>query len=83
MWFTDENGLPNLGGIAWAVIEDGGALRGGVVPPSETPAAARLLGMGTFQGDPGAEAGSWTKLDDGSIALTFSDGNTLTFQYRR
>ena len=23
MWFTDENGFPNLGGIAWAVIEDG------------------------------------------------------------
>ena len=83
MWFTDENGLPNLGGIAWAVIEDGGALRGGVVPPSETPAAARLLGMGTFQGDPGAEAGSWTKRDDGSFVLTFSDGNTLTFQYHR
>ena len=84
MWFTDENGFPNLGGIAWAVIEDGGALRGGVVPPSETPAAARLLGMGTFQGDSGAKPGSWTRQDDGSFALTFPDSDgALTFRYHR
>lgn len=83
MWFTDENGFPNLGGIAWAVIEDGDTLRGGVVSSSDAPAAARSLGMGTFQGDSGAKPGSWARQDDGSFALTFPDGGTLTFRYHR
>ena len=82
MWFTDENGFPNLGGIAWAVIEDGDTLRGGVVSSSDAPAAARSLGMGTFQGDSGAKLGSWAKQDDGSFVLTYPDG-TFTFQCRR
>ena len=84
MWFTDENGFPNLGGIAWAVIEDGDTLRGGVVSSSDAPAAARSLGMGTFQGDSGAKPGSWARQDDGSFALTFPDSDgTLTFRYHR
>ena len=84
MWFTDENGFPNLGGIAWAVIEDGDTLRGGVVSSSDAPAAARSLGMGTFQGDSGAKLGSWARQDDGSFALTFPDSDgTLTFRYHR
>ena len=84
MWFTDENGFPNLGGIAWAVIEDGDTLRGGVVSSSDAPAAARSLGMGTFQGDSGAKPDSWARQDDGSFALTFPDSDgALTFQYRR
>ena len=82
MWFTDENGFPNLGGIAWAVIEDGDTLRGGVVSSSDAPAAARSLGMGTFQGDSGGKQGSWAKQDDGSFVLTYPDG-TFTFQCRR
>ena len=84
MWFTDENGFPNLGGIAWAVIEDGDTLRGGVVSSSDAPAAARSLGMGTFQGDSGAKPGSWARQDDGSFALTFPDSDgALTFRYHR
>ena len=84
MWFADENGFPNLGGIAWAVIEDGDTLRGGVVSSSDAPAAARSLGMGTFQGDSGAKLGSWARQDDGSFALTFPDSDgTLTFRYHR
>ena len=84
MWFTDENGFPNLGGIAWAVIEDGDTLKGGVVSSSDAPAAARSLGMGTFQGDSGAKPGSWARQDDGSFALTFPDSDgTLTFRYHR
>lgn len=82
MWFTDENGFPNLGGIAWAVIEDGDTLRGGVVSSSDAPAAAKSLGMGTFQGDSGEKQGSWAKQDDGSFVLTYPDG-TFTFQCRR
>lgn len=82
MWFTDENGFPNLGGIAWAVIEDGDTLRGGVISSSDAPAAARSLGMGTFQGDSGGKQGSWAKQDDGSFVLTYPDG-TFTFQCRR
>lgn len=82
MWFTDENGFPNLGGIAWAVIEDGDTLRGGVVSSSDAPAAAKSLGMGTFQGDSGAKPGSWARQDDGSFVLTYPDG-TFTFQCRR
>lgn len=82
MWFTDENGFPNLGGIAWAVIEDGDTLRGGVVSSSDAPAAARSLGMGTFQGDSGGKQGNWTRQDDGSFVLTYPDG-TFTFQCRR
>ena len=84
IWFTDENGFPNLGGIAWAVIEDGDTLRGGVVSSSDAPAAARSLGMGTFQGDSGAKPGSWSRQDDGSFALTFPDSDgALTFRYHR
>ena len=84
MWFTDENGFPNLGGIAWAVIEDGDTLKGGVVSSSDAPAAARSLGMGTFQGDSGAKPGSWARQDDGSFALTFPDSDgALTFRYHR
>ena len=84
MWFTDENGFPNLGGIAWAVIEDGDTLRGGVVSSSDAPAAAKSLGMGTFQGDSGAKPGSWARQDDGSFALTFPDSDgALTFRYHR
>lgn len=82
MWFTDENGFPNLGGIAWAVIEDGDTLRGGVVSSSDAPAAAKSLGMGTFQGDSGGKQGNWTRQDDGSFVLTYPDG-TFTFQCRR
>jgi len=82
MWFTDENGFPNLGGIAWAMIEDGDTLRGGIVSSSDAPAAARSLGMGTFQGDSGAKPGSWARQDDGSFVLTYPDG-TFTFQCRR
>ena len=84
MWFTDENDFPNLGGIAWAVIEDGDTLRGGVISSSDAPAAARSLGMGTFQGDSGAKPGSWARQDDGSFALTFPDSDgALTFRYHR
>ena len=83
MWFTDENGFPNLGGIAWAVIEDGDTLRGGVVSSSDAPAAAKSLGMGTFQGDSGAKPGSWARQGDGSFVLTSPYGNTLTFLYHR
>ena len=64
-------------------VEDDGTFRTGSISSSDAAAVADSLKAGTFQGDANATSGSWTRQDDGSFVLTFSDGNTHTFQYHK
>ena len=67
-------------------VEDNGTFTLGNIPiydKGTTAVMAESLKAGNFQGNSDAASGSWARQGDGSFVLTFPDGNTLTFQYRR
>ena len=87
-WTTDRGDQPD-GGLGWMKVEDNGTFTLGSIPiydKGTTAVMAESLKAGNFQGNSDAAyaaSGNWTRQGDGSFVLTFPDGNTLTFQYRR
>ncbi len=82
-WLTDESGS-KYGYLTWARFESNGTFRyENFTSSSSARSAATLIMSGDFQGDSGAQTGSWSKQGDGNFLLTLANGDTYTLQRHR